>query len=91
MDIEGYELPAIKGLTSAVKLISFEFRLSRSDLADRMLILEHLRGHGAKEAAVLADGSESWTVPWTSLPEFLDIFPDRLPQDAFFGDVFVRT
>jgi hypothetical protein len=90
MDIEGYELAAIEGLSAPVNLMSFEYQLARKDLADRIVILGLLKSRGAKQAAILADGAQSWTVPWISFDVFMKMFPVDLPAETYFGDIFVR-
>lgn len=90
IDVEGFELPVIMGLTSKIELISFEYHLTKDDCAAKIQIINHLKRFGDLRIAVLGDGAPGWTKPWCNVSDFLAVFPHEIPNDAFLGDIFVQ-
>jgi hypothetical protein len=89
IDVEGYELQVIRGLHSKIALLSLEYHLSKEDVADKLQIVDYLARFGKLSLAILGEAAPSWTFAWSSLEDFRNIFPDQVPESAFFGDIFV--
>jgi FkbM family methyltransferase len=88
IDVEGYELPVVRGLHSKVELISFEYHPQPKDWAEKLQIIELLRKLGDLELAILCEGAAEWTIGWTKIGDFLKIVPEQIPP--LIGDVFCR-
>lgn len=98
IDVEGWELEVLKGLTQAIPLLSFEFHLTDGRVSKTMECLKHLRRFGPSEVNVTpAETSELHFAEWVALDEFLAWFPGDLKQTLLgkhgseYGDMFVRN
>ena len=94
-DVEGWELPVLQGLSTALPLLSFEFHLSDENIAKTRRCLVRLQELGPAEVNVTP--SERMTPvlrKWMPLTEFADWFPGDLPRllpGGPYGDIFVRS
>ncbi len=88
IDIEGYEYEAIKGLSSPVRGISFEFTPEFMDAAygciDRLLNLGPVQFN-----YTIGETMQLRLPEWTDATHMLDIL-SRHRNDEIFGDVFAR-
>jgi FkbM family methyltransferase len=94
MDVEGFELPVIKGLSSKISLMSFEYRLSADDCAAKLEIIDLLSRFGRLQFNILPEGAgRFYWDQFVSSKIFFDTFPKKLAEraKAFLGDIFVRT
>lgn len=95
IDVEGWELEVLKGLSQPLRLISFEFHLDEKGIRNAKLCLERLADLGACELNVTpAEGYTFVFDQWVPLDEFLGRFPtnliESLPGNPY-GDLFVRS
>ena len=91
IDVEGFELPVIRGLHSKVELISFEYHLrDKDDCAAKLQIIHLLRQFGEVQFAALGEGETDWSIRWTGLDDFLKVFPERMPSTLALGDIFCK-
>lgn len=90
IDVEGYELEVIKGLSKPIKLLSFEFTIP--EFTDRAIeCINHLSSLGKiicnySKGESLELGLEEW-VDSKNFLELLKIFPSK---DIIDGDIYVR-
>ena len=93
IDVEGWELEVLKGLQSAVPLVSLEFHLNDVDIAKTLACLERLRGFGdCSVNLTYAEGSSFHYDDWIKLDEFIDWFPGDLRNvmpGYPYGDLYV--
>jgi len=94
IDVEGWELAVLEGLTEAIPLISFEFHLSEKNIAKTSSCLKRLSAFGPSHVNVApAEASFFHFSEWARLTEFIAWFPgnlkEELPGDSY-GDIFVR-
>jgi len=88
IDVEGYELEVLRGLTHRIPLISFEYHLSKIDQAYECI--DHLDGYfnisPAEKLELLFD-------EWPNKTDFLRLFRAEVPErDGFeYGDIWVRA
>jgi FkbM family methyltransferase len=94
IDVEGWELEVLKGLTQRVNLISFEFHIGGNGPAKARACLERLAEFGPRRLNITqAEGSTFLFEEWIPLEEFLDRFPDKLIESlpkGSYGDIFVQ-
>lgn len=95
IDVEGWELEVLKGLSEPLPLLSFEFALLDGDIAKTLGCLERLSGFGAARVNITpAEASEFHFAEWDALERFRGWFPGdlkrSLPRDIY-GDIFVKS
>jgi len=95
IDVEGWELEVLKGLTQAVPLLSFEFHLNERGITKTVSCLERLLDLGPSYVNITPAESSFFHLPeWIPLEQFLEWFPDdlkhTLPGDSY-GDIFVKN
>jgi FkbM family methyltransferase len=94
IDVEGWELEVLRGLTRTIPLLSFEFQLGDRGIRKTLGCLEKLADFGPAQINVTpAETPRFHFREWISLEEFLAWFPGdlatSLPGDLY-GDVFVK-
>lgn len=92
IDVEGYELEVLKGLSHPVAMISYEYTVpEQSDLAIRCLKqIEH--HHPKIECNYSVGESMEWTLKsWIDVPEMINHISSKSFIDSDFGDIYVRT
>ncbi|MBU6367467.1 MAG: FkbM family methyltransferase [Gemmatimonadetes bacterium] len=94
IDVEGWELEVLLGLTHPVPLLSLEFHLNAADVAKTRACLERLAGFGPAHVNLTpAEASRFHMAEWMPLADFLGWFPGDLKQTLPgypYGDLFVR-
>ena len=95
IDVEGWELEVLRGLSEPIPLISFEFHLRDAEIARARACLQRLLELGGTAANVTpAESSRFLFQEWMPLGRFLEWFPGNLaqtlPRDQY-GDIFVRS
>lgn len=93
IDVEGWELEVLKGLSQPLDLVSFEFHLNEQNLARAVACLERLRQLGTYRVNITpAESSALHFEQWIPMDRFLEWFPGDLDQTlpgAPYGDIFV--
>ena len=95
IDVEGWELAVLKGLSRPITLISFEYHLIEGGLKTVVACLECL-GCIQGELSINVTPSEclEFAFPtWCSREEFLARFPGEFSgrNEFLYGDFFVRS
>jgi FkbM family methyltransferase len=92
IDVEGYELNVLKGLTSGISLFSFEYHLREREITTVLNCLDYLSQFGKMQINFTPSESMEFATEWMSHAEFLAIFPEDLRdrQGYFYGDIFVQ-
>lgn len=94
IDVEGWELEVLRGLTQALPLLSFEFHLDERDLAKTADCLERLARFGPSHVNLTHADTPAFLLPeWLPLQRFRSWFPGDLPRTLThrrYGDIFVR-
>ncbi len=95
IDVEGWELEVLKGLSQPIPLISFEFHLNEQGIARTVSCLERLLDWGTSYINITpAESASFYLTEWKSLEQFLEWFPDdlkqRLPRYPY-GDIFIKN
>jgi len=95
LDVEGWELEVLLGLSQPVPLLSFEFHLDERGIAKTTACLERLAQFGPAHVNVTADESSRFHFKeWIPLQEFIAWFPGDLSHTLpgyLFGDIFIRN
>ena len=93
IDVEGWELAVLKGLSRPIPLISFEYHQIEGGLETVVACLECLGRLGELSINVTPSECLEFAFPrWCSREEFLTRFPGELSErnGFFYGDIFVR-
>jgi FkbM family methyltransferase len=94
LDVEGWELEVLLGLTHPVPLLSFEFHLTKRDIRKTDACLELLAAMGPAEVNVTpAERAEFHWPQWRPLADFPVWFPGELSRTLPghpYGDIYVR-
>jgi hypothetical protein len=95
IDVEGWELEVLKGLTQSIPLLSFEFHLNEKGIKRTISCLERLLDFGPSYVNITPAESSSFYLPeWMSVERFLEWFPDDLKEALPgypYGDIFVKN
>jgi FkbM family methyltransferase len=92
IDVEGFELPVIRGLSRKVGVVSFEF--TTEFLGEAMRVVEHLLRLGYTEFnfSVAAEPTlklREW-IPFHELVLILFDVAERCQKDGLWGDIYAR-
>jgi FkbM family methyltransferase len=95
IDVEGWELQVLSGLSKPLPLLSFEFHLVEQNIPQTVACLERLARFGPGEVNITpAEAAEFHLGEWDALERFRRWFPGdlkrTLPRDIY-GDIFVRS
>ena len=94
IDVEGWELEVLKGLTKPIPLISFEFHLNAQGIDSTLSCLESLTRFGPSLVNITpAEGARFHFKEWVPLAQFIEWFPGDLRQSLPgnpYGDIFVK-
>ena len=94
IDVEGWELEVLKGLTQSIPLISIEYHFTRHVLDNTLACLQRLAQFGDLRINITPAETLAFTFPeWLPLDEFLKVFPSSFEKrvEYFYGDLFIRT
>jgi FkbM family methyltransferase len=97
IDVEGFEINVLKGLSTPIRLLSFEYHLDHSEqeIQKTITCLEHiseLTNNALKINVIPGSGKVNFLRQnWFSIDEFIPFFSNDLKlDDSFlFGDIFV--
>lgn len=91
IDVEGFELQVLEGLTQKVSALSFEYCVPEMsgklyDCLERIHALDNSASYNYSigESFELASGT------WYSFPEFLYIIKEKPFQKTLFGDIYIQ-
>lgn len=96
IDVEGFEVSVLKGLSQPVPNLSFEYHVTEADRACECLrILESLGPYKANVIPMEVQGTwyGEWTLPeWLSPAECIDrVSRGTLVEGAELADIFIQT
>lgn len=95
IDVEGWELEVLKGLTEVIPLISFEFHLGDEGVSRAAACPERLLAFGPSRVNLVpAEASTFHFSEWVPIAEFVRWFPGDLSDSLrghSYGDVFVEN
>ena len=92
IDVEGYELEVLKGLTQQVPIISFEYTVpERTDnIFNCLAQIERINHQGLCNYTV-GESMKTVLPQWISLPDFKKyIHSGEFPKNAF-GDIYIKS
>jgi FkbM family methyltransferase len=95
IDVEGWELEVLRGLTHPIALLSCEFHLSERDITKTLLCLKRLEDFGPSYVNITPAESPFFHFPeWIPLKQFVEWFPGDLKHTLsgyLYGDIFVKN
>ena len=94
IDVEGFELEVLSGLSRSIAMFSLEYHLSDEDVAKTLACVEQIGRFGVMSFNIsfAEDAGFVWD-EWVPLEAFRTLFPSRVPRTELFqyGDLFVRV
>ncbi len=94
IDVEGFELEVLTGLSRAIPVISFEYHLRRDGASQALACIDYLSGFGKVLINVTpAEKPHFAQLRWLEKNAFTDFFLETVPAlpGYDYGDIFVRT
>jgi FkbM family methyltransferase len=94
IDVEGWELEVLKGLSRPVPLISYEYHLVEGGAESALACLDQIGRFGPVTVNISASEVLSFGFPeWVTPDEFKQRFPAEFAgrPEWFYGDIFVRA
>lgn len=94
IDVEGWELEVLNGLSRAIPLLSFEFHLTERDIGKTISCLQRLSHLGANLVNVTtAESSAFYFKEWMTPEQFLEWFPAGVNESfpGGYGDIFIKS
>jgi FkbM family methyltransferase len=92
IDVEGYELEVLKGLSQAVGMISFEYTVPEQPERAIQCIAEIEKHNRLIECNYSIGEDLVWALPqWISREEMVRLIRSKEFQSTSFGDIYVRT
>jgi len=95
IDVEGWELEVLNGLSNPVPIICFEFHLNPKDIEKTRRCLVRMREFGEGFVNVIpAESCDFLFESWMTLEQFVGWFPGDLHQTLsadLYGDIYVRN
>jgi len=94
IDVEGYELQVLNGLSASIPLLSVEYHLTVADISKTIKCVKKLQGLGMRFANVtLAESPSLFFERWCPIEEFDSWFPSMLEgKDCLhYGDLWFST
>ena len=91
IDVEGYELEVLRGLSQRIPVLSLEYHVDERDVAKTWECLERLATFGTYRLNATNGECLDWFAErWMTVDEFRDVFPERLRRPMGYGDIFLR-
>ena len=93
IDVEGFELEVLKGLSRPIPTLSYEYHLQKDGPARALECLEYLSGLGDILVNVTPAEKTGFAVAhWLGKSDFIDFFRRAVPQlrGYHYGDIFVK-
>jgi len=91
IDVEGFEAEVLRGLSSPIRALSFEYHCDENGIVKVRECLELISRLGTYSVNLIGQENDEWLLPrWTSIEEFIDIFP-ACASPHFWGDVYVKA
>lgn len=94
IDVEGFEMEALQGLSHPLPYLSLEYHLDPDDIQKTLSCIDYLSRFGALSMNITRGEEAEFAWPdWVDYDAFRDYFPSRAPRtiDCGYGDIFVRT
>jgi FkbM family methyltransferase len=94
IDVEGYELEVLKGLSRPIPSLSYEYHLRNRGASRALACLQHLSQFGELRVNVAPAETARLARPqWWQKNEFIDFFMEEIPRmHAYeYGDIFVQV
>jgi len=93
IDVEGYELEVLKGLSRPLPVVSIEYHLNEKDITKIFNCVDYLSRLGELEINITLGEKMQFTWPkWVAYESFRNYFPSRAPrtESCGYGDLFIR-
>jgi hypothetical protein len=91
IDVEGYELNALRGLSYRIPFITIEYHSDQRSIAATRECISRLSSFGPVEINATAENNHDLVLPyWLERREFLDQFPDCVAHHSY-GDLIIKA
>ncbi|WP_074121297.1 FkbM family methyltransferase [Bradyrhizobium sp. AS23.2] len=90
IDVEGFEVEVLKGLSTPIRALSIEYHCDVEGIAKISECLRHLSKLDSYEFNLVGTEDSDWLLPrWMDQDEFLQAFP-KCAAPHHYGDIFAR-
>ena len=91
IDVEGFELQVLRGLSHQIPAISLEYRCDQDGIEQVRKCLDALSKLGSYNVNLIAQEDARLLLSnWLTVPDFIRSFPD-CAMGKFWGDLFVKA
>jgi FkbM family methyltransferase len=93
IDVEGWEIEVVSGLSNPIPLISFEYHESPTETAQAFEVLKQIQLIGDYKCNIRLAGSHSFALnDFIALSDFISLFPNNLGivKKSSYGDIFCK-
>ncbi len=93
IDVEGYEMEVLRGLSHPIPFLTIEYHLNEKDVRKTIDCVDYLSRFGELSINVCLGEETSFHWPhWIEYNSFQEYFPSRAPRTSTcgYGDLFVR-
>lgn len=91
IDVEGYELNALRGLSYRIPFITIEYHTDQRSIAATRECISRLSSFGPVEINATAENNHDLVLPyWLEGREFLDRFPGCVGHHSY-GDLIIKA
>ena len=93
IDVEGFELEVLKGLTCPIPCVSLEYHLTERDIHKTLACVAYLSRMGRLSINITLGEEPSFAWPWAvDHDEFRRIFPEKAPRSPTcgYGDIVIQ-
>jgi FkbM family methyltransferase len=94
IDVEGYEVQVLQGLTRPIPLLSLEYHLRRDGTQQMIECLNYLSRLGDIRLNITPAETPEFGLPtWYDMAKFIEFFVHEVPglKGYSYGDIFVQT
>jgi FkbM family methyltransferase len=89
IDVEGYEMEVLRGLSRAIPIVTIEYHLNEKDIRKTLDCVDYLSRFGKLSVNITRGEEAGFHWPhWIDYNLFHEYFPSRAPHD--YGDLFIR-
>ena len=91
IDVEGWELQVLEGLSQPIPIITFEYHLSPSEIEQALSVLDRIAALGEYHCNLKGSSKNDFALPeFLPVNEFRKRFPHHLdlPHNEGYGDIF---
>jgi hypothetical protein len=94
IDVEGYEMEVLRGLSQRIPFLTIEYHLNEKDIRKTIDCVDYLSRFGALSINITLGEEPRFHWPeWIDYNSFGECFPSRAPRSLTcgYGDLFIHV